>query len=91
MSKDSYSKCTEIFQEIPHKHTHLKSKQVRDNHAPFINKELGKVIINKSRLRNKYLKWPCRENFLALETGKNKCNTLTGKTKKNILRIHCQK
>ena len=82
MSKDPYSKFTEIFQEILHKHTHLKPKQVRGNHAPFMYKELSKVIMNKSRLRNKYLKWPSPENFLAFETVKNKRNTLTGKTKK---------
>ena len=64
-SKDPYSKLTEIFQEILQKHASLKSKQVRGNHAPFMNKELSKIIMNKSRLRNKYLKWPSRENFLA--------------------------
>ena len=83
-SEDPYSKLTEIFQEILQKHAPLKSKQVRGNHAPFINKELSKVIMNKSRLRNKYPKWPSRENFLAYKKVKNKCNTLTltRKTKK---------
>ena len=38
--------------------------------------------MNKSRLRNKYLKWPFRENFLAYKKVKNKCNTLARKTKK---------
>ena len=57
-SEDPYSKLTEIFQEILQKHAPLKSKQVRGNYAPFMNKELRKVIVNKSRLRNKYLKWP---------------------------------
>ena len=47
-----------------------------------MNKELSKIIMNKSRLRNKYLKWPSRENFLAYKKVKNKCNTLTRKTKK---------
>ena len=80
--KDPYSKLTEIFQEILKKHAPLKSKQVRGNHAPFMNKELCKVIMNKSRLRNKYLKWPSQVNFLAYKKVKNKCNTLTRKTKK---------
>ena len=80
--EDPYSKLTDIFQEILQKHAPLKSKQVRGNHAPFMNKELSKVIMNKSRLRNKYLKWPSRENFLAYKKVKNKCNTLTRKTKK---------
>ena len=48
------SKLTESFQEILPKHAPLKAKQFRCNHAPFMNKELGKVIMNKSR--NKYLK-----------------------------------
>ena len=43
---------------------------------------MSKIIMNKSRLRNKYLKWPSRENFLAYEKVKNRCNTLTRKTKK---------
>ena len=81
-SEEPYSKLSEIFQEILQKHTPLKSKQVRGNHAPFMNKELSKVIMNKSRLRNKYLKWPSRESFLAYKKVKNKCNTLTRKTEK---------
>ena len=38
--------------------------------------------MNKSRLRHKYLKWPSRENFLVYKKVKNKCSTLTRKTKK---------
>ena len=81
-SEDPYSKLTEIFQEILPKHAPLKSKQVRGNHTPFMNKRLSKVIMNKSRLRNKYLKWPSRVNFPAYKKVKNKFNTLTRKTKK---------
>ena len=33
-------------------------------------------------MRNKYLKWPSRQNFLAYKKVKNKCNTLARKTKK---------
>ena len=80
--EDLYSKLTEIFQKILQKHAPLKSKQIRGNYAPFMNKELSKVIINKSQLRNKYLKWPSRENFLAYKKVENKCNTLTRKNKK---------
>ena len=61
--ENPYSKLIEIFQEILQKHAPLKSKEVRGNHAFFMNEELSKLIINKSRLRNKYLKWPSRENF----------------------------
>ena len=81
-SEDSCSKFTEIFQEILHKHAPLRSKQFRGNHALLMNKELSKVIMTKPRLRNKFLKWPSRENFLAYKKVKSKCNTLTKKTKK---------
>ena len=57
-SKDPYSKLTEIFLEILQKHAPFKSQQVRGKHVPFMNKELSRIIMNKSRLRNKYLKWP---------------------------------
>ena len=42
-SEDPYSKLTEIFQEILQEHVSSKSKQVRGNHGPFINKELREV------------------------------------------------
>ena len=34
----------------------LKKKYLRANHSRFVNKELNKVIMEKSRLRNEYLK-----------------------------------
>ena len=37
----------------------------------------GKAIMNKSKTRNRYLKWPSRENFLAWKSVKNLCNNLT--------------
>ena len=56
-----------------------------------MNKELSKVIMTKFRLRNKCLKWPSQENFLARKKVKNKCDTLQQGKPKKILRIHCQK
>ena len=55
-SEDPYSEFTHIFSEILNKHAPLKSKQVRGNQAPFMNKELSKVIMNKSKLKSKYQK-----------------------------------
>ena len=83
-SNDPYSKLTEIFSDILNKHAPIKSKQVRGNQAPFMNKSLSKAIMEKSRIRNKYLKWPSRENFLNYKKVKNKCNSLVKKAKKTI-------
>ena len=52
---DSYSKLTEIMSEVLEKHAPLKTKTIRGNQAPFMNKRLSKAIMNKSRIRNKYL------------------------------------
>ena len=38
--------------------------------------------MNKSKIRNKYQKWPSRENFLALKEAKKLCNKLTKSVKK---------
>ena len=79
---DLYSKLTEIMSEVLEKHAPLKTKTIRGNQAPFMNKRLSKAIMNKSRIRNKYLQWPSRENFLAYKKIKNKCNNLLEKSKK---------
>ena len=41
-----------------------------------MNKELSKAIMEKFRLRNRYLKYHSGENFLAYKNIKNKCNNL---------------
>ena len=48
-----------------------------------MTKELSKAIMNRSKLKNRYTKWPSRENFLALKKQKNICKNLKKKTKKN--------
>ena len=55
---------------------------MRGNQAPFMTKELSKAIMTRSRIKNKYNKWPSRENFLALKQIKNKCTNLTKTAKK---------
>ena len=55
---------------------------VRDNQAKFMMKEVSKSIMNKSRFKNSYLKWPSRENFLAYKKGKNFCDSLSKKANK---------
>ena len=67
---NSYSTLTEIFLNTLKKHAPLKFKTIRGNQVPFMTKKLSKAIINKSRQRNKYLKWPSRENFLAYKKAK---------------------
>ena len=71
-----------IFRSTLDSHASLKQKQVRGNQAPFMTKKLSKAIMARSRIKNKYNKWPSRQNFLALKQIKNKCTNLTKAAKK---------
>ena len=42
--------------------------------------------MEKSRLRNRHLKYPSRENFLAYKNIKNKCNNLLKQSKKKYIK-----
>ena len=64
------------------KHATLKSKTVKGNQAPFIKKELSKAIMEKSRLWNRHLKYPSRENILPYKNIKNKCKDSLKQSKK---------
>ena len=63
----------------------LKGQMYKSNNEMYstLTKELSKAIMNKSKIRNKYQKWPSRENFLALKEAKKFCNKLTKSVKKH--------
>ena len=67
---DKFSAFTNVFRYVLDKHAPLKTKTIRSNHAPFMIKNLREAIMNRSRLRSKYLKWPSRENFLVYKKAK---------------------
>ena len=48
--------CETLLLMILNKHTPMKTKYIRANNSPFMNKELSKAIMVRSRLRNKSLK-----------------------------------
>ena len=84
-TKESYSNLTEIISEVLEKNAPTKSKIIRGNQAPFMNKKLSKSIMDKSRIKNKYLKWPSTENVLAYK--RLKIN-LINKSKKIYFQVH---
>ena len=43
--------------------------------------------MNKSKTRNKYTKWPSKENFLTRKRAKNYCENLARTTKRNFFKI----
>ena len=90
-SASPYNDFSNLFKEITDKHVPIKQKKVRGNNAPFMAKEHGKAIMDRLRLRNKYLKYPYRENFVNMKKMKNKCNSICRKSKIKYLKRSTEK
>ena len=60
-----------------------KKKYIRGKNAPFMNKTLGKEIMKRSNLRNKYLKSRNEENRQRFVKERNLCVSLLRKTKRS--------
>ena len=82
-SNDMYSTVSDVFRSVLDRHAPLKRKIIRRNQGPFMTKQQSKAIINRSKLRNRYIKWPSRENFLDYKKAKNTCNNLNKSAKKS--------
>ena len=82
-NNDMYSTFSDIFRSVLDRHAPLKWKMIRGNQGPFMTKQLSKAIMNRCKLRNRYIKWPSRENFLDYKKAKNTCNNLSKFAKKS--------
>ena len=78
--------CYDIFEsnfkDILNKHAPIKTKTVRANNAPFMNKTLSKAIMTRSRLKNKYNYNPNSINKFRYKEQRNYCVNLTRRVKK---------
>ena len=70
--------CINLLNSIAPK----KKKYIRANQAPFMNKMLQKAIMDRSRLRNKFLKHMTSSNKMAYNKQRNSCVNLCRKQKK---------
>ena len=59
----------------------MKYKYIRGNHQPFMNKELSKAIMNRSRLRNAFLKNKTESSRNYYVKQRNYCTNILRKTK----------
>ena len=66
-----------------HAHAPCKTKVIRANEAPFMNKDLKKSIMTRSRLRNRYLKSPSVLNRNVYKSQRNLCTALLRKHKRD--------
>ena len=59
----------------------LKKRHVRHNQAPFMNKQLSKAIMKRSKLRNEFLRKKSKESKLAYNKQRNFCVNLLKKSR----------
>ena len=62
-STSNYNRFQNIRREVLDNHAPLKKKYVRVNNSPFMTKSLWKMIMNRSRSKNKYFKNKTAENW----------------------------
>ena len=73
--KRSFIKTLDIFAPV-------KTKYVRGNNAPFMNKVLTKAFMTRAQLKNKYNKDPTGENKRNYNRQRNFCTSLLKKEKR---------
>ena len=81
-----YSSFEERINSILEKHLPFKKKYVRANNGAFMNIELRKAIMRRSKLRNRCNKNKTVENVNAYKTQRNQCVNILRKTKHDYYR-----
>ena len=61
-----------MFKTVVDQHASLKTKFTCGTHAPFMNKELSKAIMHKSKLHNMHKKLKTKESWEAFKGQRNK-------------------
>ena len=79
----NYNVLSNRFLEVVNVHALLKTKIVRGNDAPFVDKQLRKAIYTRTRLKNKIHRNPSKENKMVYKKQRNFCVSLTRKCMKN--------
>ena len=85
-SMKTFSNFQETLCMLLNKHAPLKKKYLRANYSPFMTKPLRKLIMNRSRCKNKYLKNRTVENWERYRQLRNKCVKLAKKVKNDYFK-----
>ena len=79
----NYKKFNDIFMNTLNVYAPSKTKIVRGNNAPFMNRALNKAFMHRSKLKNAYNKDPNPENWKHYKRHRNFCSNLLKREKKN--------
>ena len=85
-SNQNYYVLSNRFLEVVNVHAPLKTKIVRGNDAPFVDKQLQKAIYTRTRLKNKIHRNPSKENKMAYKKRRKFCVSLRKKCMKSYLK-----
>ena len=66
-TNEHFSVFSTIVRDLVDKHAPLKQKVIRGNNVPFMNSELRTAIMNRLRIKNRYVKWTSWKTFLKLK------------------------
>ena len=76
------------FLNFRNKFSPLKKKYLRTNHSRFVNRELNKAIMQRSRLHNEYVKDKTTAARLTYHKQRNVCVSILCKSEKKILLLN---
>ena len=78
----NYENFKEIFITILNLHAPVKKKVLRGNNAPFMNKTLSQAFMHRSKLKNRFNKYPTENNKIFYNQQRNYCVSLLKKEKR---------
>ena len=90
----AYIKFQDIFKAVVDRHAALKTKEIRGNQAPFMNKKIAKNIMTRSQPKNNFVRNKTKSNWIAYKKQRNKCTKLRNIIIKNyfskkLRRVSC--
>ena len=84
IQSNEFHKFKFIASKLLNSHTPLKEKYIRCDQTVFMNKELRKAIMTRTRLFNKLRTFNCPENQLVYKRQRNYCVELLKESKKDF-------
>ena len=72
-----------IFFNVLNSFAPVRKKYLRANHSKFVNKELNKTMVQRTKLRNKFLRQKTTETRLAYNKQRNICVSILRRAKRS--------
>ena len=84
LSKIEFNIFEDLFMKVLNKHAPIKLKYIRANDGPYMNKEIRKEIMLRSKLKNISNREKTDESYEAYKKQRNKCTYILRRAKKDF-------